>query len=883
MELNKKFEHKQTEAKKYENWLNNKIFVADTKSDKKHFTVILPPPNVTGQLHLGHAWDGTLQDILIRYKKMQGFETLWIPGMDHAGIATQAKVEERLREEGISRYDLGREEFLKRSWGWKEEYAEIIRSQWAKMGFALDYSQEKFTLDSDVNRAVNTVFVKLYEKGLIYQGNRITNWDPKAMTALSDIEVIHKEVEGKFYYLKYKFVNKEGYLEVATTRPETCFGDVCLVVHPEDSRALQLKDELVIIPGTDRQIPIILDDYVDPEFGSGIVKITPAHDPNDFMVGKRHDLEMPIVMNLDGTMNQYAGKYEGLDRFDCRKQYISDLQNLDLIIKIDEHIHNVGHSERTNVVVEPILSKQWYVKMEELAQMSLDNQNTDGKVNFVPERFENTFKTWMENIQDWCISRQLWWGHQIPAWYHNQTGEVYVGMEVPEDSENYTRDSDVLDTWFSSALWPFATTIWSDNSKELERFYPTDVLVTGYDIIFFWVARMIFQSLEFTDEAPFSDVLIHGLIRDEEGRKMSKSLGNGINPMDVIDSHGADALRFFLTTNSAPGQDLRYSTEKMDASWNFINKVWNISRYVLMNTSEIESLDLNPHIDLFDSSDSYIIQKLDEVINHVNEMMEKYEFGEVARSLYNFIWDDFASWYVEISKIALQNEDIKIQNKTKTVLRYVNVAIVKMLHPFMPFVTEEIYTQIDSVDSILLTSWPTESGLQFDKAKIENFESIKELIIATRTIRSENDIKPSLEINALVTTDLKFDIIDLNILKNMARFASLVINEDTNEDTIIVVTTHAKLEILTEGAIDLEAKQEKLLKQLDKLTNEIKRSEKMLTNERFVSNAKPEKIEEEKNKARSYVEQYEEIFSLIASEKPKFEIAKEVTTIKTIL
>lgn len=861
MQLNTKFDHKTTENNKYNKWLASDIFKADTGSDKTPFTVILPPPNVTGKLHLGHAWDGTLQDILVRYKKMQGFEALWLPGMDHAGIATQAKVDERLALDGISRHDIGRAAFMEKAWEWKEEYAQIIRDQWGMMGFALDYSKEKFTLDSDVNKSVNKVFVDLYNQGLIFRGHRITNWDPKAQTALSDIEVIHKEVEGKFYHFKYEFTDGSGFLQVATTRPETCFGDVALAINPLDERVSQLEGKFVQVPGIERVIPIIVDEYVEMDFGTGVVKITPAHDPNDYLVGKRHDLEMLNCMNLDGSMNDVACEFQGQDRFVCRENYVAKLSELGLVVKIEDHVHNVGHSERTGVVVEPILSKQWYVKMDSLAHDSLENQKGDEKVNFVPERFEDTFSSWMENIQDWCISRQLWWGHQIPAWYHNQTGEVYVGEEAPADSENYTRDEDVLDTWFSSALWPFSTTIWSDNKDELEKFYPSDVLVTGYDIIFFWVARMMFQSLKFTGQSPFSDVLIHGLIRGEDGRKMSKSLGNGIDPIDVIETHGADALRFFLTTNSTPGQDLRYSTEKMDSTWNFINKVWNISRYVLMNTSDIESTELSKYETILDSADTYILTKLDQTISQVNTMMDRYEFGEVSRSLYNFIWDDFASWYVEVSKVSLLNEDENIVNKTKTVLRYVNIAIIKMLHPFMPFVTDEIYTQIDDVESVLLTTWPEVSNLKFNNDKVAVFEMLKSVIVSTRTTRQENDIKPSHPLNVYLDTKLSVDDIDLNILKSVGRFACVNLNVEIKVDVLSSVLSTSKVSIATDGAIDNNAKLAKINDQIKKILNEVTRSSKMLSNEKFVARASSEKLEEEKTKAINYINQYEALYN----------------------
>ncbi|MGL5917068.1 MAG: valine--tRNA ligase, partial [Culicoidibacterales bacterium] len=665
-------------------------FKADPTSEKPPYSIVIPPPNVTGKLHLGHAWDTALQDILVRMKKLQGYDVLWLPGMDHAGIATQAKVDEKLREQGISRHDIGREAFLEQAWSWKDEYAGHIRTQWEKVGLALDYSRERFTLDEGLSQAVTKVFVDMYNNGLIYRGERIINWDPQAQTALSNIEVIYQEVQGKFYHFKYMLADGSGeFLEVATTRPETMFGDVTVAVHPEDERYGHLVGKEVIIPGNDIRIPIIADDYVDKDFGTGAVKITPAHDPNDFEVGARHNFPMPIIMNEDGTMR--AGElmpeaYANLDRFEARKQLVANLEAAGLVVKVVDHVHSVGHSERTGVVVEPYLSMQWFVKMDGLAARSVENQETDNAVNFVPERFEKTFANWMEGIHDWCISRQLWWGHRIPAWYHIETGEVHVGEE-PADSENWKQDNDVLDTWFSSALWPFSTMGWPNvDAIEYQRYFPTSVLVTGYDIIFFWVSRMIFQSLEFTEQAPFKDVLIHGLVRDASGRKMSKSLGNGVDPMEVIEKYGADSLRYFLTTSVSPGQDLRYMEEKVESTWNFINKIWNASRFVLMNVENMETTDLSFEVTDLAIADRWILTRLNETIATINYNADKYEFGEVDRALYNFIWDDFCSWYIEMSKLPLQSDDAKAANTTRKVLVYTLDAIVRLLHPFMPFV-----------------------------------------------------------------------------------------------------------------------------------------------------------------------------------------------------
>ena len=669
--LEKKYDHKMVEEGKYENWLNHKYFESGDLS-KKPYAIVIPPPNVTGKLHLGHAWDTTLQDIIIRFKRMQGYDALWVPGMDHAGIATQAKVDAKLKDMGINPRSLERTEWLKYAWDWKNEYAENIHKQWAKMGLSLDYTKERFTLDSGLSDAVKYVFVTLYNEGLIYRGERIINWDPQAMTALSNEEVIYKDVPGAFYHIKYFIEGTNDYLEVATTRPETLFGDTAVAVNPNDERYKDLIGKNVVLPIVNKLIPIIGDEHADPEFGTGIVKITPAHDPNDFEVGNRHNLERIIVINPDGTMNENALVYNGLDRFLCRKKLVEDLKNSGLLISVEEITHSVGHSERTGVMVEPYLSKQWFVKMRPLADRVLENQkDKDSKVNFVPERFEKIMNHWMEITYDWCISRQLWWGHRIPAWYKGE--EVYVGMEAPTE-DGWIQDEDVLDTWFSSALWPFSTLGWPEETDLLKRYYPNNVLVTGYDIIPFWVNRMTFQGLHFTGKRPFKDCLIHGLIRDKEGRKMSKSLGNGVDPMDVIDEYGCDALRYFLSTSSALGQDLRYDEEKVKSTWNFINKLWNASRFCLMNIEDLKGYDFSN----LDVQDKWILSKLNKVINKVTKNMESYEFNNAGGELYNFIWSDFCDSYIEMSKFSLDSVS------TKSTLCYVISAILKMLHPFMP-------------------------------------------------------------------------------------------------------------------------------------------------------------------------------------------------------
>ena len=751
-EMSSKFQPQEVEAGKYQWWVDSGVFHPNEDPNAEPYSIVIPPPNVTGKLHLGHAWDVTLQDMIIRQKRMQGFDTLWLPGMDHAGIATQAKVEEKLRGEGLSRYDLGREKFLEQTWEWKEEYASHIREQWAKMGISVDYRRERFTLDKGLSDAVKKVFVTLYEKGLIYRGEYIINWDPKAKTSLSDIEVIHKDVEGAFYHMNYPLADGSGFLEIATTRPETLLGDTAVAVHPDDERYQALIGKTVILPLMNREIPIIADEYVEQDFGTGVVKITPAHDPNDFEVGNRHNLPRINVMNDDATMNELAGKYEGMDRFAARKAIVKDLEEAGLLVKIEKHLHSVGHSERTDVVVEPRLSKQWFVKMGPLAEQAINAQREEGDntVNFYPPRFNDAYLRWMENIHDWVISRQLWWGHQIPAWYHKETGEVFVGMETPSDSENWTQDPDVLDTWFSSALWPFSTMGWPDeDAADYKRYYPTNTLVTGYDILTFWVSRMMFQGLEFTGKRPFKNVLIHGLIRDSQGRKMSKSLGNGVDPMEVIEQYGADALRWFLANGSAPGQDVRYSTDKMDAAWNFINKIWNASRYALMNVGDLtaDQVDISGEKTL---ADKWILTRLNQTIGKVTELFEKFEFGEAGRLLYRFIWDDFCDWYIEMSKETLAGDDEAAKLTTRSILVYVLDNTLRLLHPIMPFVTEEIWQSVPHVgESLVVATYPTVHPEQMDEKAAEEMEFLMDFIRSVRTVRNEMNTPLSKPINII--------------------------------------------------------------------------------------------------------------------------------------
>lgn len=870
-----KYDPKGTEAGRYEWWLNGKFFEAQPESGKEPYSIVIPPPNVTGKLHLGHAWDTTLQDIIIRMKRMQGYDALWLPGMDHAGIATQAKVEEKLRGEGLSRYDLGREKFLEKTWEWKEEYASHIRAQWSKLGLALDYSRERFTLDEGLSDAVKEVFVKLYEKGLIYRGERIINWDPAAKTALSDIEVIHKEVEGAFYHMEYPLADGSGKLRVATTRPETMLGDSGVAVHPEDERYKHLIGKTVILPIVGREIPIVADDYVDMEFGTGVVKMTPAHDPNDFEVGNRHNLERILVMNEDGTMNDLAGKYAGMDRFECRKQIVKDLQEAGVLIEIEPHVHQVGHSERSGAVVEPYLSKQWFVKMGPLAEQALAIQeNEEEKVNFVPNRFENTYNRWMENIHDWCISRQLWWGHQIPAWYHNETGEIYVGKEAPADAQNWTQDEDVLDTWFSSALWPFSTMGWPDETnEEFKRYYPTSTLVTGYDIIFFWVSRMIFQGKEFTGERPFKDVLIHGLVRDAEGRKMSKSLGNGVDPMDVIDQYGADSLRYFLATGSSPGQDLRYTTEKVEATWNFINKIWNASRFALMNMEGIsyEEIDLSGDLSV---ADKWILSRLNNTIERVTALSDKYEFGEVGRELYNFIWDDFCSWYIEMAKLPLYGEDEAAKKTTRSVLAYVLDQTMRLLHPFMPFVTEEIWQHLPHEgESITVAAWPTVRP-EFDfEAEAGDMKLLMDIIRSVRNIRAEVNTPMSKQVPLYISAK---DEATALVLEANKAYIEKFCNPETLEigvsieapgQTMSAVVSGAELFLPLAGLINVEEEIARLQKELEKWAKEVKLVTGKLSNEKFVSKAPEALVNAEREKLADYEEKYTTVEKRLAELK----------------
>ena len=816
-----KYDFNLVEKGKYEFWLNNKTFLAGNDKSKRPFAIVIPPPNVTGNLHIGHAWDTTLQDIIIRYKKLCGFDALWVPGMDHAGIATQAKVDEKLSKMGINPRTLSREDWLKYAWDWKEEYANNIHKQWAKLGLALDYSRERFTLDEGLSKAVRKVFVDLYNKGLIYRGYRIINWDPKAQTALSNEEVIYKDVKGYFYHLKYIIEGTDKYLDVATTRPETLFGDSAVAVNPSDERYKDLIGKNVVLPIVGRLIPIIGDEHADPEFGTGCVKITPAHDPNDYEVGKRHNLKEIICINPDATMNENAGIYQGLSREEAREKLVSDLEKNGLLLSKEEITHNVGHSERTGVMIEPYLSSQWFVKMRPLADRVLENQkNKDTKVNFVPKRYEKTMNHWMEITYDWCISRQLWWGHRIPAWYKGD--EIYVGENAPT-GEGWVQDPDVLDTWFSSALWPFSTLGWPNKTDDLDRYFPNDVLVTGYDIIPFWVNRMTFQSLEFMNERPFKDCLIHGLIRDKQGRKMSKSLGNGVNPIDVIDKYGCDSLRLFLTTNSAPGMDLRYDEEKVASSWNFINKLWNASRYVIMNTNNLNDNNYKE----YNNYDKWILTKYNNVIKQVTKYMDKYEFHNAFNTLYSFIWDDYCSSYIEISKIYLNDT-------SKSVLLNILTGIIKMLHPFIPFVTEEIYQNLPFKESksIMESSYPV-----YNKKEVYDILETTEIlndITSLRNFKAENNI---------INSDaVKIEyLFDEKLYDGLIKFKNKV---DNIEGSIKYESKYAILYFEVKNKVS----EEDIQKEIEELEKSINKRKNLLSNENFVKRAPENIVANEKQK-----------------------------------
>ena len=845
--LEKRYNPKEVEKGKYDKWKSEGYFTAGDKS-KNPFSMVIPPPNVTGKLHLGHAWNTTIQDIIARYKKMQGYDVLWLPGMDHAGIATQAKVMAKLSET-MDVTKLTREEFLKHAWAWKDEYANNIHDQWAKMGLMLDYSKERFTLDDGLNYAVRKVFVDLYNKGLIYQGERIISWDPVQQTALSNIEVIHQDDEGYMYYFKYPVVGSDEFLIVATTRPETMFGDTCVCVNPEDERYLKYHDKKVINPANGEIIPIIADSYVDISFGTGAMKCTPAHDPNDFIIGKKYNLDMPIIFNKDATMNEKCGIYQGLDRFECREKLIENIKKDGNFIKAEKIIHAVGHSQRNNSVVEPMLSKQWFVKMKPLAEEAIKNQDSEDRVEFIPNRFEHTFLQWMENIEDWCISRQLWWGHRIPAYTNKKTGELVVSVNPPEDIENYEQDPDVLDTWFSSGLWPFSTLGWPNETEDLKRYFPTSTLVTAYDIIFFWVSRMIFQSLNVNNKRPFDKVVIHGLVRDELGRKMSKSLGNGVDPLDVIDKYGVDALRYFLTTNSTPGQDMRYSDEKVESSANYLNKIWNSARCVLSvlpENYEEKEIDLNK----LSTLDRYILNRLNITINNVTNNMDKYDFNAASQHLYNFVYDDFCSNYLEMSKVALNDENH--QQITYAVLLKCLKNIILLIYPYTPFIAEELYLNLPThLNSIMLETYPQVDNKLLDDSADEEINTLLDLIRDIRNYKISNKIAPNAALDIYLRLKINVSNDFINILKRFS-FSNINLIDNGEENIKGEHFSYNHAEMIISNNVNLEDIINKIKSDIAKEESEIKRGESMLNNENFLAKAPKEKVELEKEKLQQH-------------------------------
>ena len=921
-ELAKTYDPKDMEPRIYKKWLDRNYFHAEVDRSKKPFTIVIPPPNITGQLHMGHAFDNTMQDILIRFKRMQGYNALWQPGCDHASIATEVKIIEKLKSEGIDKEDLGREGFLKRAWEWKEEYGGRIVEQLKKLGSSCDWERERFTMDEGCNKAVTEVFVNLYNKGLIYKGNRIVNWCPVCQTTISDAEVEHEEQAGHFWHIRYpKAGTKEAaamlegrkcdspdpdnYVVVATTRPETMLGDTALAVNPDDERYTEIAGKTVILPLMNKDIPVITDSYVDKEFGTGVVKITPAHDPNDFEVGKRHDLEVINIMNDDATINEKGGKYKGMERYEARKQVVADLEALGLLVKVEDHSHNVGTHDRCGCTIEPMAKAQWFVAMEKLAEPAIEvlkatREGRDckyGSLQFVPERFDKTYLHWLEGIRDWCISRQLWWGHRIPAWYCRDCGEVIVAKEAPTvcpkcGKSHLKQDEDVLDTWFSSALWPFSTLGWPEKTEELDYFYPTDVLVTGYDIIFFWVVRMVFSGIEHTGHSPFHTVLIHGLVRDSQGRKMSKSLGNGIDPLEIIDKYGADALRLMLMTGNAPGNDMRFYYEKVEACRNFANKVWNASRFIMMNienktVTKPDDADLEP-------VDKWIISKLNTVVRDVTDNMEKYELGIAVGKIYDFIWDEFCDWYIEMVKPRLYNsEDTVSQNAALYTLKSVLIDALKLLHPYMPFITEEIYCTLqynegispdpsdaskpagsqdtEAVDSIMISSWPVYSDDKAYEKEEKAIEIIKEAVRGIRNARTGMNVPPSKKAHVFIVT--KDQDIQTTFKEGELFFASLAyasqvtIQADKSgiaDDAVSVVIPGADIYIPFAELVDIKQEIERLKKEEARLEGELKRVNGMLNNEKFISKAPAAKIEEEKAKLEKYTQMMTQVRERLA-------------------
>ena len=871
-ELPKTYDPSQVEDRIYENWVKNEYFEAQPDSKKEPYTIVIPPPNVTGQLHMGHALDETLQDILIRYKRMKGYAALWIPGTDHAGIATQIKVEEELRKEGLTRYDLGREKFLEKVWDWKHQYGSRIINQLNKLGSSCAWSRERFTMDEGCSEAVKEVFVKLYEKDLIYQGSKIINWCPHCITALSDAEVEYEEQDGNFWHIKYPVKDSDQFVEIATTRPETLFGDTAVAVNPEDERYKHLIGKTLILPLVGREIPVVADEYVDKDFGTGCVKITPAHDPNDFEVGARHNLEQIKVMNDDATMNKFAGKYCGMDRYECRKQMVIDLEEQGLLVKVEPHKHNVGQCYRCGTTVEPIISKQWFVKMEPLAKPAIEVVK-NGTVKFVPDRFSKTYLNWMENVHDWCISRQLWWGHRIPAFYCDDCGKTTVSKEVidkcPHCGGSVKQDPDVLDTWFSSALWPFSTLGWPNGKEDFDYFYPTATLVTGYDIIFFWVARMIFSALEQTGKAPFEHVFIHGIVRDSQGRKMSKSLGNGIDPLEVIAEYGADALRFTLATGNSPGNDMRYYKERVEASRNFANKIWNASRFLLMNM-DIDNIELPADSEL-KTEDKWILSVFNRVAKEVGENIDKFELGVAVGKLYDFIWDNYCDWYIELVKPRLYAKDESCAAAQK-VLAYVLANSLKLLHPLMPFITEEIFSYLPTgEESIMISKWPEYDAKLCFEADEKKMELIMNAISEIRNIRTQMNVVPSKKSKVIVVAENPDMWAGSEIFfEKLASASETVIKADKSgidENAVTGVVEGAELFIPLDELVDKEKELARLNDEKKRLEAEIKRVEGKLNNPGFVAKAPEKVVNEEREKGEKYRQMLEKVVESIEKMK----------------
>ena len=864
-ELNKTYNPKDIEDRLYRKWEDNGYFHAKEDRSKKPFTIVMPPPNITGQLHMGHALDNTMQDILIRYKRMQGYNALWQPGTDHASIATEVKVIEALKEQGIDKAELGREGFLEKCWEWKEEYGGRIIKQLKKLGSSADWERERFTMDEGCSHAVRDVFIKLFDKGWIYKGSRIVNWCPVCKTSISDAEVEHEEQDGFFWHINYPVVGEEDrFVEIATTRPETLFGDTAVAVNPEDDRYKDIIGKKLLLPTTGREIPVIADAYVDKEFGTGCVKITPAHDPNDFEVGKRHNLEEIVVINDDATMNALAGKYKGMDRYECRKALVADLEEMGLLVKVEPHSHNVGTHDRCGTTVEPMVKQQWFVKMDEMIKPAVEGVK-NGEIELLPKRMDKTYFNWTDNIRDWCISRQLWWGHRIPAYYCPKCGHMAVAHENPNTCpkcghDGMDQDPDTLDTWFSSALWPFSTLGWPEKTEDLDYFYPNDVLVTGYDIIFFWVIRMIFSGYEQMGKAPFHTVLFHGLVRDSQGRKMSKSLGNGIDPLEVIDKYGADALRLTLITGNAPGNDMRFYWERVEASRNFANKVWNASRYIMMN---LEGMEIKtPSMEELHTADKWILSKVNTLAKEATENMDKFELGIAVQKVYDFIWDEFCDWYIEITKVRTyrKEEDAASANAALWTLKTVLTEALKLLHPYMPFITEEIFCTLQSEEeTIMLAEWPKfkeEWNFPAEEAAIEH---CKDLVKGVRNVRTEMDVPPSRKAKLfLVSEDKELrEIFEKNkeVYVNLAFTSEITVGADKSgieDNAVSVVIPGAVVYLPLEDLVDFEKEKERLTKEKEKLEKELARSKGMLSNERFLSNAKPEKVQEEKDKLAKY-------------------------------